>query len=69
MQHESGFSDEQMYKTFNMGMGFFVVCDKENADDVLQIAKDAEIAGEVRKSSKTRTVLEKNSKKIVFEGY
>ena len=69
MQKESGFSDEEMYKTFNMGMGFFVFCHKENADDILNIAKDADIVGEVRKSSKTITVLEKNKKKIVFEGY
>ncbi|MBI2656092.1 phosphoribosylformylglycinamidine cyclo-ligase [Candidatus Woesearchaeota archaeon] len=69
MQKESKFTEEQMYSTFNMGMGFFVVCDKEDADDILQIAKDAEIVGEVRKSNKTMTVLEKNNKKIVFEGY
>lgn len=69
MQKESGFSDEQMYSTFNMGMGFFVVCNKENADDILQIAKGADVVGEVRESIKTITVLEKNNKKIVFEGY
>lgn len=69
MQKESNFTDEQMYSTFNMGMGFFVVCDKENADDILQIAKDADVVGEVRKSNKIITVLEKNNKKIVFEGY
>jgi len=69
MQKESGFSDEQMYKTFNMGMGFFVVCEKENADDILDIAKDSDVVGEVRKSSKTITVLEKNKRKIMFEGY
>ena len=69
MQKESRFSDEQMYKTFNMGMGFFVIYDKENADDILDIAKDADIVGEIRKSNKTITVLEKNNKKIVFEGY
>ncbi|MBI2651946.1 hypothetical protein HYX00_00650 [Candidatus Woesearchaeota archaeon] len=69
MQKESGFSDEQMYKTFNMGMGFFVICDKENADDILNISKDADVVGEVRKSNATRTVLEKNNKKVVFEGY
>ena len=69
MQKESGFSDEQMYKTFNMGMGFFVICEQENADDILDIAKDAELVGEVRKSNKTITILEKNNKKIVFEGY
>ena len=58
-----------MYKTFNMGMGFFVVCEKENADDILQIAKGADVVGEVLKSNKTITVLEKNKKKILFEGY
>ena len=80
MQKESGFGDEQMYGTFNMGMGFFVICEKENADSILDIAKDADVVGEVRKSSKTITVLEKNARtkfgtasggnnKIVFEGY
>ena len=69
MQKESKFSDEKMYKTFNMGMGFFVICDKENAEDILEIAKEADIVGEVIKSNKTITVLEKNNKKIAFEGY
>jgi phosphoribosylformylglycinamidine cyclo-ligase len=69
MQNESKFTDEQMYKTFNMGMGFFVIANKEDAEDILQIAKEANIVGEVRKSSKTITVLEKNGKKVVFEGY
>ncbi|MEK6983901.1 MAG: AIR synthase-related protein [Nanoarchaeota archaeon] len=69
MQKKSHFSDEQMYKTFNMGMGFFVICEKENADDILNIAKDADVVGEIRKSNTTVTVLEKNKKKIVFEGY
>jgi len=69
MQKESGFSDEQMYKTFNMGMGFFVICGKNDADDILGIAKDADVVGEVKNSSKTIAVLEKNNKKIVFEGY
>ena len=69
MQKESKFSDEEMYSTFNMGMGFFVVCDKGNADDILQIAKDGQIVGEVRKSNKTITVLEKKYNKLMFEGY
>lgn len=69
MQNESGFSDEQMYRTFNMGMGFFVICRKEDADDILSIAKGSGIVGEVRKSGRTITVLEKNNKKIAFEGY
>ncbi|MBI2101335.1 hypothetical protein HYT53_01880 [Candidatus Woesearchaeota archaeon] len=69
MQKESGFTDEHMYSTFNMGMGFFVVCDKKDADDILNIAKEADVVGEVRKSNKAITILEKNSKKIMFEGY
>ncbi len=69
MQQESGFSYEQMYTTFNMGMGFFVICKKENVEEILSIAKDANVVGEVRKSDKTITVLEKDKKKIVFEGY
>jgi phosphoribosylformylglycinamidine cyclo-ligase len=69
MQKESGFTDEQMYKTFNMGMGFFVICNKEDADDILDIAKDADVVGEARKSNKTITILEKNNKKIIFDGY
>ena len=69
MQKESKFSDEKMYLTFNMGMGFFVVCHSKDADDILDVAKDADVVGEARKSNKTVTVLEKNNKKIVFEGY
>ncbi len=69
MQKESGFSDEEMYKAFNMGMGFFVICGKDDSEDILGISKDASIVGEVRKSNKTMTVLEKNNRKVVFEGY
>ncbi|MBL7054496.1 phosphoribosylformylglycinamidine cyclo-ligase [Candidatus Woesearchaeota archaeon] len=69
MQKESGFNDEKMYTSFNMGMGFFAIAKKQDSEDILQILKDAEIVGEVTKSDKTRTVLEKEGKKIVFEGY
>ena len=69
MQKVSKFSDKEMYGTFNMSMGFFVVCRKGNVEDILQIAKDADVVGDVRKSNKTVTVLEKNNKKIVFEEY
>ena len=69
IQKESGFSDKKMYETFNMGMGFFIICGKNDADKILQIAKDGKIVGVVKKSNKNRTVLEKGSEKIVFEGY
>lgn len=80
MQKESGFSDERMYTTFNMGMGFFIIAKKHDVENILQIAKDGEVVGEVRKSNKTKTVLEKDAqtkfgtnsvgnKKIVLDGY
>lgn len=66
LKKESGFSEEEMYTKFNMGMGFFIICEKDNADDVLQILKKGDIVGEVRKANSARTIL-KN--KIIFEGY
>ena len=69
MKGESGFDWDRMYGTFNMGMGFFAICAKEDADDILQLSGDACIVGEVRRSQKTRTVLEKDGRKIIFEGY
>ena len=71
MQKESGFSDEEMYKRFNMGIGFFLIVDKNDADKALSIAEkfkeEAKIIGEVKKGNET--VLIKDNKKIVFEGY
>ncbi len=69
MQKESGFSDKDMYESFNMGMGFFIICKEEDADKALQIVKEGKIVGGVRKSNKTLTVLENYGKKISFEGY
>jgi phosphoribosylformylglycinamidine cyclo-ligase len=71
VQKESGFSDKQMYKKFNMGMGFFLIVDKNNADKALSIAEKfketPKIVGEVTKGE--GTVLIKDNKKVVFEGY
>ena len=69
MQRESGFSDEQMYTAFNMGMGFFVVAGKGDADAILKLSKGAAIVGRVEKDAKKGTVLVKGGKKIFFEGY
>src|SRR3989344_7212170 len=69
MQKESKFSDKKMYETFNMGMGFFIICGKNDADKILQIAKEGRVVGTVEKSNKNRTILEKSREKIVFEGY
>ena len=71
VQKETEFTDEQMYKKFNMGMGFFLIVDKNNADKALSIAEkfkeQAQIVGEVKKGNET--VLIKDNKKVVFEGY
>ncbi len=71
MQKESGFTDEQMYGRFNMGMGFFLIVDKNEADKTLSIAEksreEAKIVGEVKRGNET--VLIKNNKKIIFRGY
>ena len=71
VQKESKFTDEQMYKKFNMGMGFFLIVDKNDADKALSIAEkfkdNAQIIGEVKKGKDT--ILIKDDKKIIFEGY
>ncbi len=72
MQKESKFSDKQMYETFNMGMGFFLITDNREADKAISIAEkfkeEAKIVGYVKKG-KNRTILIKNKKKIIFKGY
>ena len=58
-----------MYRKFNMGMGFFIMVNEDDAEAILKIAKDSKIVGEVKKSDKTRTILKKDEKNIIFEGY
>jgi len=67
MQKESKFSDKKMYETFNMGMGFFIICNNKDVENILQIAKEGNIVGKVKKNNKTKTILE--TKKLVFEDY
>jgi phosphoribosylformylglycinamidine cyclo-ligase len=64
IQKEAKFSDEEMYRKFNMGMGFFIIAEKEDADDVLELV-EGKIVGEVKKAAKTRVIL----KELSFEGY
>lgn len=35
IKENSNISDEEMYRTFNMGVGFAMIVDKEDADDIL----------------------------------
>jgi len=70
MQRESRFSDKEMYQRFNMGMGFFIICKKEDSESILKIVgKEGQLVGEVRKAASTRTIMVKDNKEIVFEGY
>lgn len=68
MQKESRFPDKKMYETFNMGMGFFIICKNKDKDAVIQICRGKAV-GEVRKSSKTKTALKLGNKNLIFEGY
>ncbi len=47
-----GIEEEEMYKTFNMGVGFMVVVEKEDADKVLSVCKDAFVCGEIKEGQK-----------------
>ncbi len=71
VQKETKFSDEDMYRKFNMGQGFFLIVDSKDADNAVSIASkfkdEAKVIGEVKKGS--GTVLLKDNKKILFEGY
>ena len=69
MRKESRFPDKKMYETFNMGMGFFIICKGKDTNKILQIAKEGKVIGEVRKGSKTKTALKLGNKNIIFEGY
>lgn len=74
VQEESGFGDREMYRKFNMGMGFFVVAERAHADTIVKTARsfgyDAQQVGAVRKGSGApRTVLKKRGREIVFRGY
>ena len=50
MQELGGVSDEEMYQTFNMGMGFCLVVDRKEADRTMKVAgKGAKIVGQAVK--------------------
>ena len=49
LQKEGKISDEEMYKTFNMGMGFIIVCDESEAPLVMGMT-GGKIVGKIVKS-------------------
>lgn len=50
LKREGGVADEEMYRTFNMGMGFVMVVSPHTAEDVAQEV-GGKIIGEVKKGS------------------
>lgn len=65
IQNAGAISDEEMYRTFNMGVGLCLVCSKAEADKVLSISRQcgtkAEIIGKIVKGPGV-TVATPNSK-------
>jgi len=47
MQDVGQIAEEEMYRTFNMGVGFIMVMSPEDAEEALKECKDASIIGEV----------------------
>jgi len=50
LQREGNVADEEMYQTFNMGMGFAMIVSDEIADKVARYV-DGKIVGEVKEGS------------------
>jgi phosphoribosylformylglycinamidine cyclo-ligase len=54
IQENGNITDREMYKTFNMGMGFAIIIDKEDVDESIKIIQKisnvgVEIVGEIKK--------------------
>ena len=45
--YDKGISDEEMYKTFNCGVGFIISVPKEEAEKIVEHYKDTDIIGKV----------------------
>lgn len=50
LQKQAGLSDEEMFKVFNMGVGYMIVVDQEDAERALSILEGANIIGEITDS-------------------
>jgi phosphoribosylformylglycinamidine cyclo-ligase len=67
IQEKGNVSEEEMFKTFNMGWGFAVIVEKEEADDALSaLGKDAEVIGNVTDSGKITVKHAGESMELVF---
>ncbi|WP_459201112.1 phosphoribosylformylglycinamidine cyclo-ligase [Methanococcus sp. CF] len=78
MQNLGNVADQEMFKTFNMGIGFCVIVEKEDAEKIIEISNQYNIPAfvigkiedsvEVDGETKRETVLvEYNNKKMIME--
>jgi phosphoribosylformylglycinamidine cyclo-ligase len=63
IQEEGDVSDREMYRTFNMGTGFLVICPKNEAKNALRALPHARQVGEV--FNERRVLVEDGSKKKI----
>ncbi|MBU0980662.1 MAG: hypothetical protein KJ709_07680 [Nanoarchaeota archaeon] len=61
VQKEAKLRPEEMYERFNMGQGFFILCKKEDADDILSASEQQGEEGKVIGTA------EKGPSKIIFK--
>ena len=60
LREKGGVSEDEMYRVFNMGLGFVLVCDKSLAAEALSLVPEAMVVGEVLEfTSGQRVVLDK----------
>jgi len=52
IQKEGNVPEEEMFKTFNMGVGMVLVADKGNAEKILQLNKEAVLIGYLQKGKR-----------------
>ena len=61
IQKEGNISDEEMFKTFNMGIGMIIAVDKSNVNEALEILnaekQEAYIIGELKKGEKSVEII------------
>ena len=67
IQTKGRLSDREMYRTFNMGIGFLIVCTKESAHRLRQVIPEAEQVGYV--DSSREVIIPRAGKEIQVENW
>lgn len=49
LMNRGNVSEEEMYGTFNMGIGMIVTCEKEEAENILEIIEGSALIGKIQK--------------------